>query len=349
MLKVAILGFGFMGRAHGEAYARLPNVKLVAIGGCREERLQEWKTPHAARFYANPDALLDSAGADIVDICLPTFLHEEFVTKAAEKGMHVICEKPLALSVEAVDRMLAAVRKAGVKFMVAQVLRFFAYYTKCRELMQDGTLGEVFFASASRLAEPPRWADWFRDPEKSGGALFDLQVHDLDYLMNQFGVPESLFAVGLQADSGCWDHVVSSLSYPKAKVSIESSYRMAPGRPFTSALRVMGTAGSLEYGFRVEGNVDVMQQAQHSLVVHSKGRGTSFEVDDPDPYLRELKYFVEVVEKGGEPLAVRPADARDVIAVLQATKQSLETGKIVDPREHLALTQSAGGVEKGTA
>jgi predicted dehydrogenase len=338
VLKVAILGFGFIGRAHGEAYARLPNVKMVAVGGCRQERVREWKSPYAIQFYAGPDALLESADADIVDICLPTFMHEEFVTKAAEKGMHVICEKPLALTVEAVDRMLAAVRKAGVTFMVAQVLRFFAHYTKCRELVRDGSLGNVFFASASRLAEPPRWADWFRDPDKSGGALFDLQVHDLDYLMNLFGVPDSVFAVGLQSDSGSWDHVASSLSYPASKVTIEASYRMAPGWPFTTALRLMGTAGSVEYGFRVQGNVDVVEQAQHSLILYSKGgTATRFEIDDPDPYLRELEYFVDVVERGEQPDSVRPADARSVIAVLQATKQSLETGKVVDLRQHMAI------------
>jgi predicted dehydrogenase len=110
VLKVAILGFGFIGRAHGEAYARLPNVKLVTIGGCREERVREWKAPGPIHFYADPDVLLKSADVDIVDICLPTFMHEEFVTKAAAMGMHVICEKPLALTVESADRMLDAVR-----------------------------------------------------------------------------------------------------------------------------------------------------------------------------------------------------------------------------------------------
>jgi predicted dehydrogenase len=334
VLKVAILGFGFIGKAHGDVYARLPNVKLVAVGGCREERLKGWKAPYAVPFYRDPNSLLNSAGADIVDICLPTFMHEEFVTKAAERGMHVLCEKPLALTVGEVDRMLAAARKAGVIFMVAQVLRFFAHYVKCRELVQDGTLGDVFFASASRLAEPPQWAEWFRNPKKSGGALFDLQVHDLDYLMNVFGVPESLFASGLESDSGCWDQVVTLLSYPTKKVTIEASYRMVRGWPFTSAIRFMGTAGSLEYNFRVQGNVDVIDRAQHALVLYPDGSpATRFEVDDPDPYMRELECFLAAVEKRKIPRAVTPEEARTVIAVLEATKQSLETGAPVDLRQ----------------
>jgi predicted dehydrogenase len=331
VLKAAMLGFGFIGKAHAEAYARLPNVRLVAIGGCREERLKQWKAPYDIRFYPNPDELLRSSQADILDICLPTFLHEEFVVKSAERGMHIICEKPLALSVVEVDRMLAAVRKAGVTFMVAQVLRFFAQYIKCRELVEQGSLGDVFFASASRLAAPPPWAEWFRNPEKSGGALFDLQVHDLDYLLNLFGMPDRLVALGLQSDLGCWDHVVNVLSYPARKLSIEASYLMAASRPFTSALRLMGTAGSLEYEFRVKGNVDVLEGAQHSLVLHSnQGPPRIFEVADSDPYFRELKYFVDAVERGEKPDAVSPEDARNVIAVLEATKQSLESSKVVE-------------------
>jgi predicted dehydrogenase len=338
MLKVAILGFGFMGRVHAEAYARMPGARLVAVGGCREERLREWKAPYPMQFYAHADALLESSGADILDICLPTFMHEEFVTKAAERGIHVICEKPLALTLEGVDRMFEAVRKAGVTLMVAQVLRFFAHYTKCRELVEEGSLGDVFFASATRLAEPPRWGQWFLNPEKSGGALFDLQVHDLDYLMNLFGVPAWVFAVGLQSDSGSWDEVVSSLSYPSRKAVIEATYRMPLNWPFTSTLRLMGTDASLEYEFRVKGNVDVMDRAQHSLILYPKaGTATRFDIADPDPYFTELKYCVGVIENGEEPQALPLVAARNVIAVLEATKESLETGKVVELGERFAL------------
>jgi UDP-N-acetylglucosamine 3-dehydrogenase len=331
VLKVAILGFGFIGKAHGEAYSQLPNVELIAIGGCSKQRVQEWKAPYPVQYYPDADTLLQSSGADIVDICLPTFLHEEFVTKAAERGMHVICEKPLALTVAEVDRMLAAVKKAGVTFMVAQVLRFFPYYAKCRELVQQGRLGNVVFTSASRLSQFPPWGDWFRDPEKSGGALFDLQVHDLDFLLNLFGMPDRVFASGLQSASGSWDHVVNMLSYPGLRVGIEASYLLPPSRPFTSALRLVGTAGSVEYEFRVTGNVDANDGAQHSLTLYpNDGLAMTVGVEAADPYLRELKYFVDTVESGRKPDAVRPEEARNVIAMLEAARQSLESGTIIE-------------------
>lgn len=331
MLKVAILGFGFIGKAHGQAYARLPNVQLVAIGGCSEQRIREWEAPYDVQFYSDADELLHSSGAEIVDVCLPTFLHEEFVIKAAEQGMHIICEKPLALTVAAVDRMLASVQRSGVTFMVAQVLRFFVQYAKCRELVQDGNLGEVLFASASRLAQPPPWADWFRNPEKSGGALYDLQVHDLDFLLNLFGIPDRLFATGLQSASGAWDYVVNVLSYPTRKLCIESGYMMPASRPFTSSLRLLGSGGALEYSFRVKGNMDVLDRAQHELILYpNEGPGTHFVVEDADPYLRELKYFVDVVERGARPDAAPPEEARSVIAVLEATRRSLDSGRVVE-------------------
>jgi UDP-N-acetylglucosamine 3-dehydrogenase len=332
MLKVAILGFGFAGKTHADAYARLSNVRLVAVGGLRSGRGERaWKAPYPVKFYPDPDILLNSSGADIVDICLPTFMHEEFVLKAAEKGMHIICEKPFALSLTAVDRMLEAVGKEGVTLMVAQVLRFFPHYRKCRELMQAGQLGNVFFASASRLSELPRWADWFRDPQKSGGALFDLQVHDLDYLLNLLGIPEGVFATGLQSESGAWNHVVTLLAYSGKKVCTEASYRMAAGWPFTSRLRLMGTDASLEYEFRVHGNVDMLERAKNSLTLYAQGGATTdVEVEDCDPYLSELKYFVDTIEKRQRPQLVPPEEARNVIGVLEAAKRSLETGKTVE-------------------
>ena len=331
MLRVAILGFGFVGKRHADAYVQLPNVRLVAIGGCTQERLQEWKAPYDVPFYSDAEVLLESCGADILDICLPTFMHEEFVTKAAARGVHVICEKPLALTVMEVDRMLMAVRKAGITFMVAQVLRFFGHYSKCASLVRDGSLGKVFFASACRLAEPPRWAKWFQDPAKSGGALFDLQVHDLDYLINLFGIPDRLFAAGLQSETGCWDHVLNVLSYREMQACVEVSYCMPTGRPFTSALRLVGKAGTIEYGFRVSGNVDVIERAQHSLVLYPQAcSAVPLTAEESDPYLAEVKYFVDAVEQRRKIDLISTEQVRSVIAVLEATKVSLETGRVVE-------------------
>ena len=330
MLKVAILGFGFMGKAHANAYERIANIEVVAIGGCREERLRDWNGHRSPRFVLNAADVLKIPGIDILDICLPTFLHEEFVIRGAQRGMHVICEKPLAFSASAVDRMFAAVEAAGITFMVAQVLRFFPHYAKSRQLTKGGDLGNIFFASASRLSRFPNWASWFREPQKSGGAVFDLLVHDVDYMVDLLGLPDAVYATGLQSDSGSWDHVASLLSFGNRKVSLEASYKLPESWPFSSRLRLMGTAASLEYEFRVPGNVDTLNHAQHSLVLYpNSGKSADIPVEDVDPYYAELRHFVEAVENKTQPSLVPHRDARPVVAVLEATKRSLETGKPV--------------------
>jgi predicted dehydrogenase len=327
MIKVAIIGFGFMGKTHADAYAAIPSARIVAVGDVKEDLLRSWQAPYPVKFYTDLSALIRKTDADVLDICLPTFLHEEFVTMAVKRRMHVLCEKPFALSTAAADRMLAAAHESKVTLMVAQVLRFFAHYTKVQELVKSGSIGEVIYAHAARLSESPRWAKWFSDPEKSGGALFDLHIHDLDYILDLFGLPQSLYATGVQSKGGCWDQVCNVLTYPGKRVVIEASYSMPAGWPFTTGLRVVGTTGAIEYNFRVQGNVNAFDRAQHSLRLYENGKSPAeIEIDDPNPYLREIEYFVGCIERGEEPSRVPSQESRDVIAVLEAAKKSLETG-----------------------
>jgi UDP-N-acetylglucosamine 3-dehydrogenase len=323
MLKVGILGFGFMGRVHAAAYLQMNNVEVAAIGGCNESRLQGWRAARDVQFYADANALISEANVDVIDICLPTDLHEEFITKAAAKGLHVICEKPLALTLAEVDRIADRVRESDITFMVAQVLRYFPYYKKCRELLAGGDLGSLLFASASRLAEPPVWAQWIRDAQRSGGALFDLQVHDVDYLVQILGLPKSVYAMGPQSGS---THVVTLLSYEHSKAVIEAGYDMPAGWPFTSALRLLGTSGCLDYVFRVAGNVNAMEKAQHSLTFYREGRPPfPITVDEKDPYVCELERFVNSVCRQ-EKLPSSLQEARDVAVVLEGARQSIRCG-----------------------
>jgi len=328
-----------MGKTHAEAYLSIPHVNIVAIGDAHGNCVNSWPVPHGTKVYSDVEQVIHETDADVVDVCLPTHLHEECVIKAARRGLHILCEKPLSLTTASADRMVTAVRNSGVVFMVGQVLRFSTHYLKVRELVDGGAIGEPIYAHASRFSEPPQWAQWFRDPDKSGGALFDLQIHDLDYAMHLFGRPDSLVTRGVQSESGCWDQVCNVLSYPGRQVVIEASYRMPVGWPFTCSLRIVGTAGAIEYGFRVAGNVDVIAQAEHSLVLYRNGKpAETFVIEDRSPYLQQLRYFIECVLKKKSPELVPAEQSRNVIAVLEASRQSLESGQPV------ALTHIPAGV-----
>jgi len=336
MLKIAILGFGFAGKAHAKAYVRMPDVRLTAIGGFRNQLAQQqWQEPYPIEFHADPDVLLNSCKVDVVDICLPTYMHEEFVIKAAAKGLHIICEKPFALSLASADRMIRAIHQSGATAMIAQVLRFFPHYRTSRELVGSGRLGKVFYAYASRLSSMPAWGAWFRDPAQSGGALYDLHVHDLDYALTLFGVPRSVFTAGIRSQTGAWDHVVTTLMYSDKKACIEASYRMPGGWPFTSRLRLMGTQASIEYEFRVQGNVDRLEKAQNRLMLYAAGESPEeIVVQDCDPFYSELRHFTESISGHADTSSLE--EARNVIGVLQAAAQSLESSAPVDVMDVLA-------------
>ena len=161
---------------------------------------------------------------------------------------HILCEKPVTLSLESLDRMLRAAEEAGVQFAVGQAVRFWPEYVRPRKLYDSGVLGTVKYARASRLSVHPAWSEWYRKPENSGGGLFDLHLHDIDYLCYIFGRVKQVYAVGRKNDVGCWNHVASSLTFENGvQATAEGIIEMPKGFPFTMELNVVGDEKAVCY------------------------------------------------------------------------------------------------------
>jgi len=269
----------------------------------------------------------------MVDVCLPTYLHEPAVVAAAEAGKHVLCEKPVALSLAQVERMRSAVASAGVQAMVAQVIRFWPGYLMIRDMIERGELGKLLAVHAGRLGRLAGWTTWYAKPELSGGALFDLHIHDLDWLYYLFGQPDSVYAMGVQAESGAWNHVLTSLDYGEVKVTAEASLCMPDGFPFTTLFHVLGDKGYAEYRFGGAQSDPAAASKQQSLVVYLSGQPPQYPAcSDADPYLAEIAYFVDCLDRGAGPTLATLDQARDVLAIVLAIRESLETGLVVPVR-----------------
>ena len=190
-----------MGRTHVTAYKAMPNAKVTAVCDLNEKQGKDLAEFAGCDWYNDGESMLNTVDIDVVDICLPTFLHEQYVLLAAGHKKHVICEKPVTLSLESLDRMIAATKEADVQFAVGQVVRFWPEYVRAKEMAETGKLGTIKYARASRLSEHPAWSEWYRRAENSGGGLFDLHLHDIDYLCYLFGkVKQEL--IGLLGQSG---------------------------------------------------------------------------------------------------------------------------------------------------
>jgi UDP-N-acetylglucosamine 3-dehydrogenase len=330
MVNVGIIGRGFMAQMHLDALKQIENVNIVAISSRDEEKGRELAGKYNCDFHNSVDSMLARHDIDVIDICTPTHLHEEFAVRAANAGKHILCEKPFTLSIESADRIIQAAQKANVKLMVAQVLRFWPEYVKIKEMYDNGELGNIRTVYANRLAQFPSWSDWFKDPSKSGGALFDLHLHDIDYLRHLLGPVENVYAVGTQSDTGCWDHVITSLTFKSGcKACVEGANIMSDGFPFSMSLRASGSESTIDFRFAAGHNLENMESSQSHLMHYNNGETpTPVKVKVKDPYLEELEYFIECIVNDRQPEVVTPEESKEVISLIAAIKKSLETGEV---------------------
>ncbi len=171
MIKVGIAGLGFMGRMHYKCYKALPGVQVVAI--CDANPSIKEDTQHAVgnigdaqagidfgsfKLYADYEGMLKEAKLDAVSITLPTYLHTDFSIKAMRAGVHVLCEKPMALNVKDCKRMIAAANKSGKMLQIGHCVRFWPEYAKAKEIVDSGKYGKVIAATFQRFGSAPPWS-----------------------------------------------------------------------------------------------------------------------------------------------------------------------------------------------
>ncbi len=338
MIKVGLVGYGFMGHMHAQCYGAA-GARVAAVADVEPDRRGEAEDKLKCRAFASLAGLLQAAEVDLVDICTPTYLHEELVLEAARAGRNIMCEKPMSLTVAACDRMIKAADRAGVAFMIGQVIRFWPEYQVIKEIIDSGKHGPVEWLSARRLSPPPTWAwqGWLLDPARSGGAVLDLHIHDLDYIQWLLGLPKKVQAAAAPGPQGGLDSVLT-LAWEHesgAKSSAEGSLNLSPGFPFNMALLVACEKATIRFD----------SAASPSLVVYPF-EGAAFAPPLPEPkigvstetqgnigslggYYNEIKYYLDCLEAGRKPGVVTPEGARESVRFSLAVAESATTGKVV--------------------
>ncbi|MCC7451308.1 MAG: Gfo/Idh/MocA family oxidoreductase [Anaerolineae bacterium] len=327
-MNIGILGSGFMGRTHARAYAKLPDIQVAAISS--RTQINADKLGQEFGAWATTDALsiINDPTIDAISNTLPPHLHPQFTEAALLAGKHVLLEKPFGLTVADCDRMISAQHNSGKFLMIAHVLRFWPEYVALVDLVHSGKLGKPLAAAASRLLVMPDWSDWFADPALSGGAVLDLSVHDLDVLNWTFGQPVSVYARGQQARPGLWNHILALVDYGEAHGSVEGNEMMPRNYPFTMTYKVLCEGGSVEFVFRA-GGVSIEMGGSSSLTVYEPGRIYKLEAESGDAYERQIAYFIDCVRTGRTPTIGSPEQGRLAVQLANATRASLESGKVI--------------------
>lgn len=337
MVNVAILGAGFMGKMHAECYHNLPNAKLMAIGDIDLNRASELAKRYGAHASSQPEELIGDGDIDLIDICLPTFLHKEYVLKAAQVGKQILCEKPIALTAEDAEEMIKEAERAKVKFMVAQVIRFWPEYERLKETYESKRLGKMLSISLARLSACPTWSwnNWMLDPTKSGSALIDLHIHDTDYLLYLLGRPSFLFSQGSKTDIG-YGHIFTTFVFSQGTVaSVEGGWDIkANNFPFVMAFRAIFEEGVVEFSSDRDKTLSIYQRGREieypsvgeELPASGDAGGN---ISQLGAYFSEIKYFVDCVENDQLPVMAEAGSAKNSLEMVLMEKRSAETGEVI--------------------
>ena len=328
-IRVAMIGFGGIARAHYMGYARLSvegaPVKLVAVCDIEPERfdaklkINAYNTseslPESIRRYTDVDELIRSEEFDMADICLPTYLHKDYSIKLMAAGKHVMCEKPMALSGEDCEEMLAASKKFGRRLMIGQCLRFNATYEYLKDAVASGRYGALRRLFMERRSAQPKWSfdHWFEDTARSGGCILDMHIHDIDMARWLLGEPKAVSALAYDTVAR-WAVENSRLYYDDTIVVINGSW----DEPRSSRFYWGFNAG-------FEG-ASIICDNGRLTVYPDEGEPFEPEIKPKDHMAEEIRFFASSIIGETENEINTPESAMADVKLIEKLRESADNG-----------------------
>ncbi|MBA3276019.1 MAG: Gfo/Idh/MocA family oxidoreductase [Chloroflexia bacterium] len=331
--RIAVLGAGFMGGTHARAYHARDDLEIAAVYARSGNRAEDLAAELGSTFTDDLDRVLRDDSIEAVDICLPTPAHRRTAEAALAAGKHVLLEKPLAMTVEDADALVAAADATDRVFMVAHVLRFWPEYVELKRVIDSGELGQPIAANAVRRQPFPEWSALFKAADQTGGAIFDMLIHDYDAINWVHGVPRSVVANGIHNPrSGGLDHAQVLIGYEGGGTGAVDGGMIQPeSYPFTSRFEVLCERGAIEYHFQAGGrSFEVGEPINRLTVYREDGDPELLSVEQSDAYANEVGYFIDCIQAGRVAERATPRDARLALQVGLAAKQSAETGERIE-------------------
>lgn len=343
-LNIALVGFGFMGSMHAQIYAQLTGARLVAVAdpGVNNARTKLQKLGLEIPVYASLPKLL-SARPEIqmVDLCTPLDAHEADALIALESGRHLFCEKPLAPTLAAADRIIAAARRAGVMTQVGHCIRFWPEYQALRQYIRDSRGGHLLTLSLTRQSARPGYTidNWANDERRSGGAALDLHIHDTDFVLALLGLPRAVQSRAVFDYSGP-SHIFTLYDYPHVVVSAEGGWNYPPQWGFRMAFQALFERACIDFDSSKSPTLTVTANdgVPEPLAFEAPGAGESQSgggnISSLGGYFNELQAFVDCILRGVSPVDATLEDARGSLDVVFAEIESARTGQPIAVGAH---------------
>lgn len=340
-LKAALVGVGSMGRGHLDNYVKLlkeddSDIEIVALCDVDEKKFTNYKADFnlgpvgedgydfdAFCLYTDLDEMLEKEILDMVTLALPTYLHAWGTIKCLNKGINVICEKPMATTYEDCLKMIEAAEKNGKLLMIGQCLRFATPYLTLKKYVDEKILGECVAAYFFRGGDTPLWSyqNWLLDRSRGGGALFDQHVHDVDAVNFIFGRPDRVStAAKTLFEKSAYDTCSTNYYYDNSDrpINTQNDWTLS-GPHFYQDFRVNFERGT------------IIRDKNGMTIYHKDGKVEPVELPPENPYYLETVYFAECIRKGCAPDRIPARDTAETVRIVLAEMASADAhGKIVN-------------------
>lgn len=327
---VGVVGLGFMGRTHVEAFSQVSKCRLVAVadqeqarcrgvveggGNLGNEPTGRIFDPESTCVFQNHEELLECEGIDLVSITTPTPTHVGIAIAAIESGRHVLVEKPVDLTVAGIERIADAAHANGVLAMPAHCMRSWPAWSWMRDQVKCQTYGELKSARFIRAGATPDWnRTFYLDEAKSGGAAVDLHIHDADYIVHCLGLPSAVISTGTRK------YVRTRYLFDgEIRVEAEGGWRDDPNAPFTMRAELECSEGTMYFDFGREPEVVVVHE-NGTTAPHPEASigGTGYEV--------QARRLVDAILAGASESPVTMRDAMSTARLIGCEIASLDLG-----------------------
>jgi predicted dehydrogenase len=344
VIRVGLVGLGFMGWIHWLTHKKRIGVRVVAVCEQNPRRLEGDLRGIQGNFgppgeridlsrvatYADFDDLLADDKIDLVDITLPTSLHAEMAIAALKAGKHVFCEKPMALRLDDCAKMVAAAKKAKRLLMIGHVLPFFPEYNWARTIIRSGIYGRLLGGSFRRVISEPTWLRNFWSADHIGGPMLDLHIHDAHFIRLLYGMPQEVTTIG-RTRKGLPQFWHSQFRFADGNtVEATGGTIDQQGRPFVHGFEIHLEQATLAFEFAVLDGKGTYLCAPVVLDNDGKARRPRLGGGDPlDAFADEVREVSRCV-RDGEPSEILGAElARDAMQICEQESLSLKRGKPV--------------------
>ena len=333
MIRVGLLAYGAIGHEHNQAVAHTDGLVLTAVCDTNPERIQAALelAPESATF-TDATQMLDSGLIDLVVISTPPNSHYFWAKESLERGIHVVLEKPMALTSAECDELIAWANSKDLLLTVYQNRRFDPDFVTMRRLISEGAIGQPF-AYESFVGGYSRPCDyWHSMADVSGGAIFDWGSHYLDQVLNLF--PQQVALVSGHNHKRHWDHVTNA-DHAEVRITFEDGVTATFINSDLASARkpkfyVLGTQGAITGNWNPAAEPSVADLPAIMTLHRPDGTSDLIELDSVPSYL----FHSELAQKllSNSPMQVTTVGSRDVVAIMEAAEKSaLTNGSPVSP------------------